>query len=173
MKRGCNLERMRYRVGHALWHPKAGGSVGEICGRLGKKRPQCWVTSAIACRLQSSRQPYISCSLASGTHSVACQTSLGHSTQTISIFCKVHTLIGTSPCVWYTWRAGVLYSNWNVLPRLTRASIMFLCRPQLARTSYQLRNFASCAPRYIQLCGIQPIYDVYIFQFERNTLFTI
>ena len=143
VKRGCNLERMRYRVGHALWHPKAGGSVGEICGRLGKKRPQCWVTSAIACRLQSSRQPYISCSLASGTHSVACQTSLGHSTQTISIFCKVHTLIGTSPCVWYTWRAGVLYSNWNVLPRLTRASIMFLWRPS--------SDFLS-APQFRLLC---------------------
>ena len=86
VKRGCNLEGMRYRVGHALWHPKAGGSVGEICGRLGKKRPQCSVTSAIACRLQSSRQPYISCSLASGTHSVACQPSLGHSTHRPSLY---------------------------------------------------------------------------------------
>ena len=65
-------------------------------------------------------------------------------TQTISIFCKSHTLIGTSPCVWCgTHGERVCYSNWNVLPRLTRASIMFLWRPS--------SDFLS-APQFRLLC---------------------
>ena len=90
-------------------------------------------------------------------------------TQTISIFCKSHTLIGTSPCVWYTWRAGVLYSNWNVLPRLTRASIMFLWRPS--------SDFLS-APQFRLLCpSLHPavrnssndlLYLIYDISREKN-----
>ena len=127
---------------------KAGGSVGEICRRR-KNDHSAWllqlgawvvVLSAVSGTYVWHVVYHISEDTAHGPH----------------LYILRGTSIGTSPCGTRGLAVGVCYSNWNVLPRLTRASIMFLCRPQLARTSYQLRNFASCAPRYIQLCGIHP-----------------
>ena len=142
---------MRYRLGHALWHPQGGGVSRWNMRKTPKKRPQCSVTLAAKAWVVLSAASVLVYHISVG---LKVMQHMGH------LFILRGTSIGTSPCGTRGGGGWVCYSNWNVLPRLTRASIMFLWR--VGRTSYQPRNFASCAPRYIQLRGIHPNHLLYL-----------